>query len=114
METAEKPLRIRLDKNLGKINKALCSDEFVKFANELVLDKIFEKIKTEVNQIERTESIFLAFTKRKLLSNERPPLKLSHYFEGVAVHFKMVVRKSKHVYFIEAHLDKAKIIKKSN
>ena len=69
--------RIRLDRIYCKINKALCNDESVKFANEPVLDKIFERIRTEVNKIDRNDGIFVAFTKIKVLTNEKLHLKLS-------------------------------------
>ena len=69
--------RIRLDRIYCKINKALCNDESVKFANEPVLDKIFERIRTEVNKIDQNDGIFVAFTKIKVLTNEKLHLKLS-------------------------------------
>ena len=88
----------------------------VKFANEPVLDKIFERIRTEVNKIDGNDGIFdgndgifVAFTKIKMLTNEKLHLKLSQYFEDAVVHFRRVIRKSRTVYYIEANLDKAKI-----
>ena len=69
--------RIRLDRIYCEINKALCTDESVKFANEPVLDKFFERIRTEVNKIDRNDGIFVAFTKIKVLTNEKLHLKLS-------------------------------------
>ena len=63
---------------------------------------IFNRIRTEINKIDGNDGIFVAFTKIKVLSNDRLHLKFLSYFEDIVVHFRRVIRQNKHVYFIEA------------
>ena len=53
---------------------------------------ILKRIRTEINRLDGTDGVFVAFTETKVLSNERLRFKLLSYFEDVIVPFRKGTR----------------------
>ena len=84
--------RIRLDRAYSETIKALSNSKFIKLVNKPAFDMILKRIRTEINRLDGTDGVFVAFTETKVLSNERLRFKSLSYFEDVIVPFRKVTR----------------------
>lgn len=85
----------------GTINRGLCDEKFVKLEKQPKIEEIFHMIK---------EKKCLSHIVKKIqpLNEQKLKLKTTNYLAKMDICFRKAIIKSKNVYFINTHLDKAK------